>query len=606
MTALAPAPGAAAPDERPLGATARPARAAAPAPALAGTTVDTWLGDGAALATLHFPASGGTTGVVICPPLGYEYTVAYRTLRHLADRLQANGFAAARFDHAGFGDSTAEPSLDLGARLAATELRVSGATGIVYLGLGSGALIAARRAAADPRATGLVLWDPAASGKAWLRRQTALYAIEVGESAEAAPDGSVEIAGAEFLRSFADSVAALDYDPALAERMPVLVAARESSTGPTLPRALRSAKDALTVLEVPGHEDTLDMSSILASIPAASVKIVVDWVARSFPIGEGAPRVPQPVTSVVTGDVVEELVRFGAAGLFGIESRPLRGESLRAEGIGYGDLPAVVLHNGSAEHRVGATRHQVELARRLAEQGVRVLRFDRQGTGESTPVRADEPSLLFTQEWLDDHEAALAHLNQSRDRVGVVGMCVGGWVGLVSQPASVKFVTALALNDHRVFPQAPVSSRPSATDLQDAPALKDRLVAWAKTHLPAPVLAAAARRGAIRYAEPNLRRALAAGTDVLVLLGPEDSDVWREHGGPSAVRRLRRTSGTLTVIERETGDHALYSPGIRQAALDASVEMAVRAFGLATAVTQPPAWTPPAPSRHRHPEAGTA
>lgn len=550
-------------------------------------TVDTWLGDGAVLATLHLPTIGGATGVVICPPLGYEYSVAYRTLRHLADRLATAGFAAIRFDHAGFGDSMAEPSLDTGARLAAAELRLAGADRIVYLGLGSGALVASRHAADDPGAAGLVLWDPAGSGRAWLRRQSALYAIEVGDVAEEAPEGVVEVAGAEFTREFADRIAALDYDASLAERMPVLVAVRESSAGPTLPKALRPAKDAVTVLEVPGHEDSLDMSSILASIPAASVTVVTDWMRRSFAVGDGVLRVPAPVTTAVVGDVVEELVRFGPHDLFGIVTRHAR------SGSGSWEAPAVVLHNGSAEHRVGATRHQVELARRLAMRGIRSLRFDRRGTGESTPVDAHEPSMLFTQAWLDDHAAAVDYLDLPRERLGVVGMCVGGWIGLVSRPESARFVAALALNDHRVVPQEPLVHRPESGAQELAPALRDRLVAGAKRHLPSGLLAALASRGVLRFAEPNLRRALAAGTDVVVLLGPEDAAVWRDHGGPAAERRLRRSGsgsgarararGSLTVVERASGDHALYSPGIRSAALDLSVELAVREFGLAEA-----------------------
>src|SRR5262245_29313713 len=44
-------------------------------------------------------------GIVLCPPLGYEYTSAYRTWRVLAERLASIGFDALRVDYDGTGDS---------------------------------------------------------------------------------------------------------------------------------------------------------------------------------------------------------------------------------------------------------------------------------------------------------------------------------------------------------------------------------------------------------------------------------------------------------------------------------------------------------------------
>ncbi len=550
-------------------------------------TVDTWLGGGAVLATVHTPASAATTGVVICPPLGYEYAVAYRTLRHLADRIaETAALPVVRFDYPGLGDSTADlapDSFEAGPRLAAEALRRAGCTGVVYLGLGSGALVAAAAAARDPESRGLALWDPAASGRQWLRRQRSLYAIEVGPDAEQAPDGVVMIAGAELPVAVAARIAALDYDPTVAARLPTLLAVREGPSG-TVPKALRTVADRLDLVEVPGHEDSLDMSSITASIPAQSVASVTAWFAARFGAGEGdgpsgvqftAPDPEDRVTFVHDGLPLEErLVRVGPHRLFAVETRPAAGPD---------DLPVVILHNGSAEHRVGASRHQVELARRLATRGVRALRVDRRGTGESGPVTPDEPSLLFTREWLEDGRDVVAGLGLPRERIGIAGMCVGGWVGLVGTPDSVAFVAALSLNDHRVRPQEP---RPTGVIVPVAPTdaapvgRADRLVALAKRRLPYRILLAAASRGRIRFAEPNLRRALAAGTDVLVLIGPEDVAVFEEHGGRKAMERLRGLPGTLTMVERPTGDHALYSPAIRRAAIDETVALAERAFGI--------------------------
>ena len=45
-------------------------------------------------------------GVVLCPPLGYEYMSSYRTYRILADRLAALGFDVIRLDYDGTGNSS--------------------------------------------------------------------------------------------------------------------------------------------------------------------------------------------------------------------------------------------------------------------------------------------------------------------------------------------------------------------------------------------------------------------------------------------------------------------------------------------------------------------
>jgi alpha-beta hydrolase superfamily lysophospholipase len=603
------------------------------------TTVDTWLGGGDVLATLHLPETASEVGVVICPPFGYAYAVAYRTLRHLADRLAEAGLATVRYDHPGFGDSTAEladDSLARGASLATRALVDAGCRSVVYLGLGSGALVASLAAAADRDAAGLALWDPVPSGRHWIRQERSMYTIALGDMAEEPPAGMVEIVGAELPRWFADSLSHLAYDPDVAARLPTLVAVREGSGG-TLPKPLRAVASAVDVIEVPGHETALDVSTIESRIPAASVDAVTAWVASRFGSRLGAGAVAgtvhpsfraAPVARLTAdGAPVDELLRrVGPHGLFAVETRP-------AEAPGSGsvdDLPMVVLHNGSAEHRVGATRHQVALARRLAAHGIRALRVDRRGTGESGAVTPDEPKMLFAAEWLEDGGDVLRSLQLPRERVGVVGFCVGSWVGLVGDAGSSSFVAAVSVRDHYVRPLPPravipaqvvsggsaggvgagagagagsgagagagsgvgvgvgvgvgagVAAAAAAAVDETASAqspLVYRLVALAKRRMPYRIMLALAERGIVQFAEPALRRALDAGTDVTMVFSPADAEIFRNHGGERAVQRLRRSPGRLTVIEHPTGDHALFSPGIRARANDEALALALRAFG---------------------------
>lgn len=560
------------------------------------TVVDTWLQGGEILAHLHAPdAARSAAGVVICPPIGQENIVAYRTLRLLAERASANGIAAIRFDYPGFGDSTAAPtpgSLVAGSIAAANALRSTGVTRIVYLGLASGALVAAAAAGADPDASGLVLWDPPQSGRRWLRRQRSLYSLAV-HSPSPVPDGSeradaVAIAGADLTPAVAEAISRFGYDGSLANRMPVLVARRRGES----PTDSFDGRPTVTDLEVDGHESLLDVSSISARIPGSSVEAVVAWLTATFgavspvrsqPIGASSlaifPHTPRHGGAAVA--LAETLVRVGPDRLFAIETAPLA-----ADGSAPDDsLPAMVLHNGSSEHRIGANRYQVELARELAARGIRTLRVDRRGTGESGPVSAGEQNLLFTKAWVADGENAARHLGLPADRVGVVGMCVGAWLGLVTDPGLAALAIAISPNDYRGRPAEPEeiadlerAAHTGAPDADASPSLKRRATSALKNLLGYRALLLIARAGKLQLVEPLLRAPLDRGSRVVLFLGPQDGAIFDDRHGERALARLRNSSGSVQVIRHPTGDHSLFDQGIRNRAIDVVVAEAAAHF----------------------------
>lgn len=541
--------------------------------------IDTWLGGGAVLATVERPARPGSTGVVICPPFGQEHVLAYRTERLLAARLSEHGVASVRYDHPGSGDSVVGPTADAhreGARLAAEALRTAGCTRIVYVGLASGALVAAAAADEDPEAAGLVLWDPPRSGRSWLRAARALAAVSVagaaaraGAAVATSPDGTVTIVGADLPPEQAAAVGGLTYPTGPAHRMPVLVALRRDADQ-RLPTGYERA--GVDIVTVDGHEGLLGVSSLSARIPAESVRTVGEWVTRRVPSEPlTAPVDIAPTTiAVVDAEVEERLVRVGPHELFAVDTRP------RDAGA---DTPTVVLLNGSSEHRIGVSRMQVELARRLAAQGIRTLRVDRRGTGETGSVRPHEQSLLFTQEWVDDVDHVLDHLALPAERVGVVGLSVGGWLGLRVAPGRAGFVVGLSQADYRSVPAQPgsVAAEDAAAPTR-IPSRRDSVVAAVKRHLPYRVALALARRGHLQFVEPVLHPPLAAGTDVTLVLGAGDAAVFRARGGATAAHRMAHLPGTLRVLELPDADHAMFGRATREAAIEAVVATAVAAF----------------------------
>jgi len=134
--------------------------------------------DGDALFGLyHEPRSlaDRDTGIVVCNPFGREHLYSHRALRHVALRLSEQGFHVLRFDYSGTGDSVGEGdgaslarwARDVDAAIEELERR-TGLTRVALVGLRLGGSLAWLSASARRDVEALVLWEPIASGRAYL------------------------------------------------------------------------------------------------------------------------------------------------------------------------------------------------------------------------------------------------------------------------------------------------------------------------------------------------------------------------------------------------------------------------------------------------------
>ena len=205
-----------------------------------------WIGppDRPLFAWLDVPDDGLAVGVaVICPSMGLEAAYSSRALRALAHQLAGNRWAALRFDYAATGDSVGswtDPGLVaewLGnVRLAIDTARTLGAARVGVVGLRLGATLAAAELAGGEPVDDLVLWDPCATGRGFLREQIAFaafrrrLAVEWGVESKATlreprpepEDGLVEAPGAVFSGATAADLGPLavawsDHSPASRE-----------------------------------------------------------------------------------------------------------------------------------------------------------------------------------------------------------------------------------------------------------------------------------------------------------------------------------------------------------------------------------------------------
>ncbi len=241
---------------------------------------------------LHLPEGGEARGaVLLCPTIGIEAVNARYAYMYLADRLADAGLACFRFDYDGTGDSAGQQndpnrvqawlnSLHLAMEL----LRGLGTDRIGVVGLRMGATLLAESFGSGPAVVDdLVLWDPCASGRSFLREQSALWAFALG--GEAAGDGSVETPGLVYDE---DTVAGMtplaiaNGDGPLAGR--VLVLTRAGRNGD------RRANERLALphterISIVGQEELIDVLPDAAKIPEATIATIVEWLASGADSG---------------------------------------------------------------------------------------------------------------------------------------------------------------------------------------------------------------------------------------------------------------------------------------------------------------------------------
>lgn len=516
-----------------------------------------WASDPALFVALHLPERA-RLGVVICPPLAQEGVGAYRALRVVAEQLEARGIAAVRFDPPGRGESAPVAPGELlgGARTAAGLLRAAGCTAIAYLGLASGAL--ASCAAAEPGDL-LVLWDAPMSGRAWLRRQRSLATLTLG--ADRVADGVETIIGMDLE---AEDAAAISAAP---------VAVPEGVRALALVRRGDPAPDGIAeAIEVDGMDELLGVSSMISRVPTAAIRALADRLAaeaesESASGSDSAALVAPPLASERrAAGIVESIVHIGPHALFGIETAP---DALPA------DAPAVLLHNGASEHRVGAADYQVQLARRLAADGVRVLRVDRRATGESGELGPDPDDLMFTREWIEDQDAMIAALDVPGDRLAIAGLCVGAWMGSYAAPYRPRLIIGISQDVFRPRP-APRNEVVEFFRRIDrvSPARKRARAIWARFAPHALQTAVRTRYGRGDLAA-HFTRVAEAGVPTVLLLAPLDVANLDGVGGEAALRAL---GGAIEVTPLGAGDHSLFGRGIREHVMAEIRERVANAF----------------------------
>jgi len=382
------------------------------------------------------PARGA---VVLCPSIGLEYEASHRAFRALAPRLAERGFVALRFDYLGCGDSGDDPAGETGPEAwgetiqeAVALLRTHGFGRISMVGVRLGAVLAAVAATAGPPPAALVYWYPSKSGKDFLRHQVGLRRMIV--PAPDRPPGEVELAALVLTEHVARTVRELPPLTATAPPSPTLVLTEGRDPG--------GFSEFTAVSTVPNPDAAhllLGVEQQNASPDPEDVDRIVEHLASTLPGADsgdttGIPSATARELSTSWGTTVRESpVRICSDRLYAVLTEPA-GDARHGASSPASGTPAtrsydnVVFLNAVDLSHIGPGREWVQQARRWAPLGVRSLRLDIGGIGDSAwPITSATPADYPTTA-TDDILGAIAFLSTApSDRTLLVGLCSGAF-----------------------------------------------------------------------------------------------------------------------------------------------------------------------------------
>jgi pimeloyl-ACP methyl ester carboxylesterase len=542
---------------------------------------------------LHLPLSRTARGgVVLCPTLGVEAMSAHRAYRSLATTLEAAGYAVLRFDYDGTGDSSGhlgEPerteawlgSIDQAIAL----LRSTGVARVGVVGLRIGGTLAALAAARDGDIDALVLWDPVATGRIFVREQVALKHLSIGETVDVGGVGSAELLGMLLPAPLVAELDQLDMTglPGRLARQVLMLARADRPVN----RRLRARLSLETCEwgEAVGQAELVDVLPDNAVQPVAAIACMAAWLERCL---DGEPTTMNPganTSAAVARDpgghpIWEHAVRMGPHGLFGILT----------EGDSAGPGPAVIFLNAGLLHHVGPARVWVELARRWAGYGFRVLRIDLSGLGDSEVRPGQLTQAAYPMEALEDIAMAAEAISpEDPANVVLAGLCAGAYhaieAGIVLQTTGACLVNPILSFDPADFapggaPRDPRHAAQPYNWLFRRLRQHQALVRWGEKHVPPHLWWALDKLNLQASPGRGLESLAGAGVNAILVCGQVEALPFRQRARWT-MRRLARGGGFRFEV-MEAIDHTLFGASARVRTMELLTEYVVAQFATPT------------------------
>jgi pimeloyl-ACP methyl ester carboxylesterase len=558
------------------------------------TEVPTFFGpsDSPLFGVVHLPVDNQIRGgVLICGSLGKEGMDSVRLQRILAGSLARRGFGVLRFDYLGVGDSAyAQVRDDAVANWVASVghaldyLTLIGAQSTTAIGIRAGCLILSEYLAQSHTVNRVVYLDPYGTGRRYLREHTTLFRLSVGD--DAATPGEVSIIGGRLSDHAAAEFAALQIgaNPASAPGVDnVLLVGRPAETDKRV-TALASAARVDAII-AGGLPECAAPTPMPLPIPFTAVDSIIDWIDGNVATctHRAVPRYLTTVTMPAEGpegvDVFERIERIEPNGLFAIRTLPRRRSPA--------PVKTVLFFVMANDLHVGPAREWVELSRRIAAAGSQAVRWDPAGQGLSGQISRDRWRRVYSKAGITDSIAVARHACQDAGKLELVGICSGAW-NAAQAARNIGARSAILVNvqvwNWRVTPtlvqqwgfrkktlntNAASDTGGGAGESRTAMRLKALLNTareptkrFMHNNLPRYVLRVLSWVGLVYLPEDVLTTLAHRGTDVTLIVSPEDGENFIAKGGRAALDRLQWTSQPPRLIAIPTGDHPANHPAI--------------------------------------------
>jgi hypothetical protein len=259
-----------------------------------------------------------------------------------------------------------------------------------------------------------------------------------------------------------------------------------------------------------------------------------------------------------------------------------------------GETPTVFFFNAGVIDHLGPARLWVELGRQWAAAGIRSVRFDIGGIGDSPAGEGQPGPEVLSSQGLDDvSEVLRAVLPTDPSNAVLVGLCSGAYYAM--EEALIKKVRGVcAINPPPTF-RLPDSGDGAASRLpteEDRRQVTGGMKGWVRhirdyrrirrfvQHLPSSVWWIINRVTAEKPPVRTLREVVDTGAIMLLIVGPNESR-WLVGGEGSSVRKLERTARFRMEIIPDL-EHTLLERHTRAKVAEILTEHVIRNFGSAS------------------------
>ncbi|AXF23720.1 alpha/beta hydrolase [Burkholderia pyrrocinia] len=396
-------------------------------------------------------------GIVICEPLGHEALWLHKLVRSLAEHLADRGFPVLRFHYPASGDSLGDEQdserfdhMLASIRHAVQTLHERAALdSLTLVGVRAGAAFALLAADGIPGLTRFVALAPVVRGRSYVR-ELSLVAQRWLDNMPPTVQNAVRdeqpfnVLGHAYPDDLVVALRRIDLCHAAGQMrtLPARALLIDAPYGdsPALSDALEARGVAVSIHTCSDWAVAM-REPHWSRLPDALLDTIANWIddgpdaaVRSF--------AQRPVSGIVLAGngSVERVIRVGPHQLVGVLCEP-SGDTVRAA------APTLLIANTAANPRIADGRLAVRLARSLAALGIRSLRIDSSGIGDSSPrARDDQSDIPYSDQMIVDMISAARWLKEAgHHRIVAFGICSGAYASLHAA-ARGPFAGVIAVN----------------------------------------------------------------------------------------------------------------------------------------------------------------